>query len=152
MQNKTFHTFHTRRSERAPLKAAVSFRNREGEVSYGWSRDISLKGIYVHTDDRQRIGTMCELALTIKSGVGVTRLSVFGQVARYDAEGIAFQFCDLAADTAALIGDIVERHLEDEFGPPPEEGAEGDAPEGEAPAPEAADAPADPAPAGEPAA
>ena len=82
MRIKQLNRFRTRRSERVPLKAAVSFRNRDGEISYGWSRDISLAGIYVFTDDRERLGTLCQIKLTIKRPEGVARLEVLGQAAR----------------------------------------------------------------------
>jgi hypothetical protein len=112
MRIKHLNRFRTRRAERAPMKAAVSFRNRDGEISYGWSRDISLGGVYVHTDDRERLGNLCELGLTIKRPEGVRRLMVRGQAARHDAEGIAFQFCDLPDEARALIAEIIEEYLQ----------------------------------------
>jgi hypothetical protein len=116
MRIKHLNRFRTRRAERAPMKAAVSFRNRDGEISYGWSRDISLGGVYVHTDDRERLGTLCELGLTIRRPGGVRRLTVRGQAARHDAEGIAFQFCDLPDEARDLIGEILEEYLKGTLG------------------------------------
>jgi hypothetical protein len=106
-----------RRAERAPLKAAVSFRPPGGRVAYGWSRDVSLKGVYVHTDERERIGTLCRLRLTIRGPEGIVRVELEGQVARYDGDGIAFQFDALPEDVRAVIGGLVEAHLRAELGP-----------------------------------
>lgn len=111
MRIKHLNRFRTRRSERAPVKAAVSFRNRQGEISYGWARDIGLGGIYVHTDDRERLGSLCEMGLTIKRPEGIRRLAVRGQAARHDDGGIAFQFCDLPEEARELIIQIIEEHL-----------------------------------------
>jgi len=141
MLRKNLNPFHTRRTERAPMKAAVSFRNRQGETSYGWSRDISLGGLYVHTDDRERIGTLCDLKLTIKQDEGICRMTVRGQVARYDPDGIAFQFCDLSDESRATIRVLVEEHLRAAFGPPPsEDGADDDAEDAGTETPQAAEA------------
>ncbi len=108
---------HLRRAERAPLKAAVSFRVPGGRLAYGWSRDVSLKGIYVHTDERERIGTLCQVRMTIRGPEGIVRLEVEGQVARYDAGGIAFQFDALPDDARAVIAGVVEGHLRDALTP-----------------------------------
>jgi PilZ domain len=108
---------HLRRAERAPLKAAVSFRVAGGRLSYGWSRDVSLKGVYVHTDERERIGTLCEVRMTIRGPEGIVRLQVEGQVARYDAHGIAFQFDALPDEARAVILAVVEGHLRDALTP-----------------------------------
>lgn len=115
MLHKELNDFHTRRSERAPFKCAVSFRTREGKISYGWSRDISLGGIYVVTDDRQRIGTVCEVALTVTWDGATQRVTMHGQVARYDRDGIALQFCALPDTARALIEEIVEAHIRAEI-------------------------------------
>jgi len=106
-----------RRAERAPLKAAVSFRPPGGRVAYGWARDVSVKGIYVHTDERERIGTLCRLRVTIRGAEGVVRVELEGQVARYDSDGIAFQFDALPEETHALIAGVVEAHLQAELAP-----------------------------------
>lgn len=135
MRIKHLNRFRTRRSERTPLKAAVSFRNRDGDISYGWSRDISLGGIYVHTDDRERLGTLCELRLTFKLGDGTRRMTVRGQAARHDADGIAFQFCDLPEEARAVIAGIIEAHLLQGREP------DAEAPEAEDPVPAADAAP-----------
>lgn len=108
---------HLRRAERAPLRAAVSFRGADGHLAYGWSRDVSLKGLYVHTDERERIGALCRLRLTIRGLEGMVRLEVEGQVARYDAGGIAFQFGALPEEARAVIAAVVEAHLRAEFAP-----------------------------------
>jgi PilZ domain len=108
---------HMRRAERAPLKAAVSFRAAGGRVAYGWSRDVSLKGLYVHTDERERIGTLCRLRLTIRGPEGIVRVELEGQVARYDGDGIAFQFDALPDDVHAVIAGVVEAHLHAALGP-----------------------------------
>jgi len=108
---------HLRRAERAPLRAAVSFRGTRGHVAYGWSRDVSLKGLYVYTDERERIGALCRMRITIRGPQGVIRLEVEGQVARYDADGIAFQFGTLPDDVRAAITAIVEAHVHAELAP-----------------------------------
>jgi len=108
---------HMRRAERAPLRAAVSFRGADGRLAYGWSRDVSLKGLYVHTDERERIGALCRLRLTIRGPEGIVRLVVEGQVARYDRGGIAFQFDALPEEARAVIAAVVEAHLRAELTP-----------------------------------
>jgi hypothetical protein len=108
---------HMRRAERAPLRAAVSFRGADGRMAYGWSRDVSLKGLYVHTDERERIGALCRLRLTIRGPEGMVRLEIEGQVARYDRNGIAFQFDALPDAARDVIAAVVESHMKDEFAP-----------------------------------
>lgn len=125
---------HLRRAERAPLKAAVSFRAPGGRVAYGWSRDVSLKGVYVHTDERERIGTLCRLRITIRGPEGVVRVELEGQVARYDGDGIAFQFDALPEAAHAVLAGVVEAHLRAELKPAPEQPAPAPAPAPAAPA------------------
>lgn len=97
-----------RRAQRVPLRAAVSFRREGGRVAYGWSGNISLAGVYVRTDERVPIGTLCRLRLTLRRPEGSVRLEVDAQAARHDPDGIAFQFGNLSEAARALLEDIVE--------------------------------------------
>lgn len=124
MVRKDLNDFHTRRSERTPFRCAVSFRNPDGHVCYGWSRDISIAGVYVHTDDRERIGTLCEMGLTIRRGDEIHRMALHGQVARCDADGLAFKFIALPAPVRALVEQLLSDHLRGEFQPDPDESDE----------------------------
>jgi hypothetical protein len=130
MVHKDLNDFHTRRGERTPLRCAVSFRNRSGRVSYGWSRDISTRGVYVQTNDRERLGTLCAMRMTIHWREKTHRLTVHGQVARCDEEGLAFQFVALPAEVRALIEEILHAWLRD--GSSPDAGGAEPGPEGAA--------------------
>jgi hypothetical protein len=127
MVRKDLNDFHTRRGERTPLRCAVSFRNRAGRVSYGWSRDVSTRGVYVQTNDRERLGTLCRMRMTIHWGEKTHRLTMHGQVARCDPGGLAFQFVALPAEVRALIEEILYAWLRDEYHPEADGTEAGDA-------------------------
>ena len=86
------------------LETAVSAGKRV-QVS-GWTRDLSVKGVYVLCNDRLPIGTYCRCRIALGDILqGAPLVEVEGTVVRTDDTGLAVQFNDSAIECLRKIGE-----------------------------------------------
>lgn len=65
----------------------------------GWTKDLSIKGVYVLCSDKLPLGSRCQCRLALGPLLkGSPAIEVEGKVVRCDAKGVAVQFTDVAVD------------------------------------------------------
>lgn len=75
----------------------------EGGSKYqisGWTRDLSIKGIFVMCSEQLPEGARCLCRMSIGPvNKGAPVIEVTGKVVRFDAQGIAVQFSEIATES-----------------------------------------------------
>ena len=87
-----------RKNMRIDFKTRVILKSAEQTIlSDADSRDISLKGMFVKTDQAIQVGTPCELELILSGASTSLSLSMQGKITRQadDGLGISFDGVDL---------------------------------------------------------
>jgi len=91
----------SRKFTRQPVRTQTPVLDtRTGEILGGWSRDLSLGGIFVETQALLPVGTCVEVFV---GGVGVG-VQVFGRIVHVvPGEGFGAMFTEEAGDLARLL-------------------------------------------------
>jgi len=89
-----------RTHERVPFTARVSvfFKGKRID-SDADTRNISLKGMFVHTDERPGTGAHCGLELALTGASSELTLHIDGRVVREDDNGIGIVFNTIDLDS-----------------------------------------------------
>ncbi len=88
-----------RRNMRSSISARAELRLHTGVLMEGNSRDISLTGIFIHTDRMLPVGNTCHLTVVLEGGASEFRIDTKGEVVRVDEDGIAVEFYEVALDS-----------------------------------------------------
>lgn len=80
------------------------------------AKDISLKGIYLVSDEKLPIETLCTLDITLTGESIIMKFTIFGRVCRHDENGMGIAFMDMEEDTFLHIKTLL--HLHDKMGVP----------------------------------
>ncbi|MCF8044764.1 MAG: PilZ domain-containing protein [Desulfarculaceae bacterium] len=79
----------------------------------GDSKDLSLKGIYILTDERVAEGTKCSLKIFLTGGVDDIELKMESTVARVDEKGLGVTFDSMDVDSFTHLKNIVKYNRPD---------------------------------------
>jgi hypothetical protein len=89
-----------RSHDRIVFETRVAIYNRGKKVaSDADTRDISLKGIYVWTLERLKIGTRCGLEIEVTGSSSKLLIHIDGRVVRNDEHGIGLAFESIDLDS-----------------------------------------------------
>ncbi len=101
-----------RTHERVPFNARVSvfFKGKRID-SDADTRNISLKGMFVHTDERPGIGAHCGLELELSGASSELTLHIDGRVVREDANGIGIVFNTIDLDSYYHLKNILRYNV-----------------------------------------
>ena len=80
----------------------------------GDSKDLSLKGIYILTDEKVAEGTKCSLKIFLTGGVEDIELKMESTVARADEKGLGITFDSMDVDSFTHLKNIVKYNTIDE--------------------------------------
>ena len=78
------------------------------------TRDISLNGVFVLTDQRLPLHTDCEVAIHLVGSTSAMDFLARGVVQRHDPNGMAVAFTHLDPDSYLHILNLVKLHTTDE--------------------------------------
>ncbi len=93
---------------RVDFKTQIALRVGESEIRVeGSSKDLSLKGIFVHTKEDIPIGTKCEVDIILTGLIDSITLQMKGKVVRKDSDGIAILFDSVDLDSYTHLKNIV---------------------------------------------
>jgi hypothetical protein len=81
----------------------------------GSSEDLSLKGIFVSTDERFAPGTLCSVKIYLTGGIEKIELLIEGTVIRETDSGIGIVFNSMDVDTYSHLKNIVYYNRVDDF-------------------------------------
>lgn len=85
----------------------LSSKNFEIDVT-GNSRDLSLKGMFVHTEEILEANTPCVIIIILSGGVKDIKLSINARVARVEAHGMGIVFDTMDLDSYTHLKNIVQ--------------------------------------------
>ena len=89
-----------RSHDRILFETRVAIYNRGKKIaSDADTRDISLKGIYVWTLERLKIGTRCGLEIEVTGSTSKLLIHIDGRVVRNDEHGIGLAFESIDLDS-----------------------------------------------------
>ena len=84
---------------RVPVEFAVTVDAGDGRIIEGdASKDVSMSGLFVVTDDQLPAGEACRVTIHLDAPGGAPGISVGGQVTRVTGEGFAVQFSEIPID------------------------------------------------------
>jgi hypothetical protein len=73
----------------------------------GSSRDLSLSGIFVDTDEKISLDTPCKVAVVLPGTAEPLVLQMDGRIVRHDASGIGITFDSMDLDSYTHLKNIV---------------------------------------------
>ena len=74
----------------------------------GNSKDLSLKGIFVDTDQKLDPDTPCLIIIVLSGGIEDIKISINARVARVDAHGMGIVFDTMDLDSYTHLKNIVQ--------------------------------------------
>lgn len=72
------------------------------------SKDLSMKGIFVRTDQRFEMGTTCSVSIYLTGGIEEIKLQIQGSIVRETDTGIGVVFESMEVDTYTHLKNIVQ--------------------------------------------
>ncbi len=78
------------------------------------SKDLSLKGLFVETDQQFALKTHCEVNIYLSSGIDDIKLEIQGIIVRQTENGIGIVFESMDVDTYTHLRNIVRYNSGDE--------------------------------------
>jgi c-di-GMP-binding flagellar brake protein YcgR len=97
-----------RRRTRVPFQTRIRFFCAGQEILSSHSKDLSLNGVYLFTEARPALGTRGEVEIILTLGPDPLRLSLTGEVARRDENGIGVQFRELSPAVFSHLKKVVD--------------------------------------------
>ncbi len=85
----------TREFTRVPATFGVEVTGGGKIISSSYTKDVSMKGVYLSCDDKLPIGTECRVVLFLGEGEELIRIRTFGRVGRTDNSGMAIEFTEI---------------------------------------------------------
>ena len=73
----------------------------------GSSKDLSLKGIFISTDNKFSPGTKCSIKICLTGGIDEIELQIEGTVVRESNIGMGIEFDSMDVDTYSHLKNIV---------------------------------------------
>jgi len=87
-----------REYSRVIIKLRTDITNKDVQIG-GWTKDLSVKGVYVICSDILPVGSKCTCRLAIGPLLkGAPIIEVEGKVVRCDPSGVAVQFTEVSVD------------------------------------------------------
>ena len=96
-----------RKRTRVQFSVTVEITADEKYIVSGKSRDISLKGIYVITDEKLPVNTHCELGINLTGSSSQLALRMKGKVTREGTDGFGIEFLEMESDSFYHLRQIV---------------------------------------------
>ncbi|MFH1489296.1 MAG: PilZ domain-containing protein [Pseudomonadota bacterium] len=82
-----------REKSRVNFKTQVVLSSGDSEIKADvHSRDISLKGLFVYTDQKLPIGALCEISISLTGTSIELSLRAAGRITRQDPKGLGITF------------------------------------------------------------
>ena len=96
-----------RQVTRIPLTRLVEVHSSGAVVTVTESRDLSLRGFYMFTDERLPLGAPCEAKLYLGTTEEPLVLTIKGSIARHDKTGMGVEFAEMDLDTYHHLRNLV---------------------------------------------
>ena len=89
-----------RKQTRVYFKTEVILKSDSSEIKSNInSKDISLKGMYVRTDEKMPIGTSCDIRILLTGSTNNLFINLKGRIIRHDDSGLGIHFDSVDVDS-----------------------------------------------------
>ena len=103
-----------RRRTRVHFKTQVVLKTGISEIKAGAkSSDISMKGMFITTDEKIPVGTPCDIEIVLSGTTSRLALNIEGVVARRDKGGLGITFNSMDVDSYFHLKNIVMYNAKD---------------------------------------
>lgn len=103
-----------RKKLRVDFKTSIVLRTDQSEIHIeGSSRDLGLKGIFIHTLEELAVGTKCKVELKLTGMTEQLNLYMQGKIIRKDPNGIAVEFDSMDLDSYTHLKNLVRYNTTD---------------------------------------
>jgi len=103
-----------RKRTRVHFETQVVLKTGVSEIMAGAnSSDISMKGMFVSTDEKIPVGTPCDIEIVLSGTTSRLALNIEGVVARLDKGGLGITFNSMDVDSYLHLKNIVMYNAQD---------------------------------------
>jgi hypothetical protein len=103
-----------RKKLRVDFKTNIILKTDQSEIHIeGSSKDLSLKGIFVHTREEAVLGTKCQIEVNLTGMTEPLSLCMQGKIIRKDLNGIAVEFDSMDLDSYTHLKNLVRYNTAD---------------------------------------
>jgi hypothetical protein len=99
---------------RVDFTTRITLRIKDAELKIdGSSKDISLNGVFIHTDEALPLNEPCDVEIILTGTVEPLNLKMNGKIARKEAHGVAVAFGAMDIDSYSHLKNIVRYNTSD---------------------------------------
>ncbi|RPJ82672.1 MAG: PilZ domain-containing protein [Deltaproteobacteria bacterium] len=103
-----------RKKLRVDFKTTIFLKTDLSEIHIeGNSKDLSLKGMFIHTREETAIGTKCRIEVNLTGMTEPLSLHMQGKIVRKDLNGIAVEFDSMDLDSYTHLKNLVRYNTAD---------------------------------------
>ena len=103
-----------RRRTRVHFKTQVVLKTGISEIKAGaQSSDISMKGMFITTDEKIPVGTPCDIEIVLSATTSRLALNIKAVIARQDKDGLGITFDSMDVDSYFHLKNIVMHNVSD---------------------------------------
>jgi hypothetical protein len=106
-----------RKHSRVGSTTAIKIQLDAGEKRIdlqGSSKDLSLKGLFINSDDTLTAGTKCAIKIYLTGAIKEIKLQIDGTVVRKSESGMGIEFDSMDVDSYTHLKNIVQYNSIDE--------------------------------------
>ncbi len=103
-----------REISRVDFKTNIILKTDQSEIHIeGSSKDLSLKGIFIHTQEEITVDTKCLVEVTLTGMTEPLTLNMQGKIIRKEHDGIAVKFETMDLDSYTHLKNLVRYNITD---------------------------------------
>lgn len=103
-----------RKRTRVHFETQVILKTDVSEIKLGAnSSDISMKGMFISTDEKIPAGTPCNIEIVLSGTTSKLALNIKGMIARQDKDGLGIAFDSMDVDSYFHLKNIVMYNASD---------------------------------------
>ncbi|MFO7559868.1 MAG: PilZ domain-containing protein [Desulfobacterales bacterium] len=97
-----------RKKQRVAFKTKITLKTDLSELNIeGSSKDLSLKGVFIHTNENIALNTKCDIEIYLTGMTEKFVLNMHGSVIRKENSGIAVEFTTMDLDSYTHLKNIL---------------------------------------------
>jgi hypothetical protein len=102
-----------RRKLRVEFKTKITLKTDQSKLNIeGNSKDLSLKGMFINTDEHIALNTKCDIEIYLTGMTEEFTLNMHGTVIRLENNGIAVEFTTMDLDSYTHLKNILRYNAE----------------------------------------
>ncbi len=102
-----------RRRLRVPFQIDVELYVEGHDIISVISRDISMKGVFVETEENIRQSSPCRVKISLAGASGIPPLDIKGKIVRVASNGVGVDFLEMDSETFTHLRNIVAYNFGD---------------------------------------